>query len=423
MQSQKASEVVFDCIIRGVDKKIAGSTTGLVERILGEAGFEGVWLLKDSRRIRKKGRDRFSTIRIENRGGSKSIRIWCKPQGNDTAFEYSLYPPKDIDVNSAYMVLSRVHPATLQIPESRSLPRAVLGRLIGIEPIGGIQQKKECTKIEEKYTMNHSIEIAENSEESPPSILIDDSEVPLLALNPSWELWQEEAVDRALMAIAFVAEGGYAKKSDASNSIIKNLDIKGFSGGASDSYTSVEGSMRSLTMALWKRKRYIERITANSRGGNGPSESIRGYMITPKGERRLEILADKFGPEVKNRMNANWRRGEAGVSQEQASSQLAPSVPKSLLELKKLISSHDEVEKQIKELEGLVSIVDSELESFRHDMDSLDADITRINVLKAEIAIKMSTKEEEKKEWEKMKTIHENEKIRLEELMGVRTEP
>jgi hypothetical protein len=422
MQAQNTTEVVFDCVIRGLDRRLAGPTTGLVERVLNEAGLDGVWTLKDSRRIRRKGRDRFSTMRIESRGGSKSIRMWCKPQGNDTAFEYSLYPPKDVNIDSAYSVLSRVHPVTLQIPESRLLPGAVLGRLVGVEPIGGLERKGKCLEVAEKEdAVEPTVEAEREGATSPPN---EDGERgdSVLALDPGWELSCDEAVDRALLALSFVADRGYAKRSEASASIIENLDIKGFAGGASDSYTSVEGSMRALTMALWKRKRYIERITANSRGGGGPSDSIRGYRITPKGERRLESLIGEFGPEVRSRINPNWRRDAAGVSQTQVSSVLSPAVPRSLSELKELVALHDETEKQVKEIEGLVSLVESDLDSLRSEMDSLDAEIARMNESKAEIAIRISAKEEEKKEWERTKAVHEGEKIRLEGLMGVRSE-
>lgn len=422
MQAQNMAEVVFDCAIRGLDRRLSGPTTSLVERVLDEAGLEGVWKLKDSRRIRKKGRDRFSTIRVESRGGSKSIRMWCKPQGNDTAFEYSLHPPKEVDIDLAYSILSRVHPVTLQIPESRTLPGAFLGRLVGVDPIEGLNRNRKHSEVLGKEDdVEPAVEAKRENPTEPP---IEDGQRmgAILALDPSWTLSCDEAVDRALMAIAFVAEGGYAKRSEASASIIENLDVKGFAGGASESYTSVEGSMRALTMALWKRKRYIERITANSRGGGGPSDSIRGYRITPKGERRLEVLADKFGPEAKGRMNAKWRRDAAGVSQSQVSSVLSPAAPKSLSELKELVASHDEAEKQIKELEGLVSLVDSDIDSLRSEMDSLDAEIARMNEVKADIARRMSAKREEKIEWERMKAAHEEERIRIEGLMGVRSE-
>jgi DNA-binding PadR family transcriptional regulator len=419
MQAQNTAEVVFDCMIHGLDRRLAGPTTGLVERVLDEAGLEGVWTLRDSRRIRRKGRGRFSTMRVESRGGSKSIRMWCKPQGNDTAFEYSLHPPKDVDIDLAYSILSRVNPVTLQIPESRKLPGAVLGRLVGVEPIGGLERKGECLEVVEPTAE------ADQERESAKNPPIADGERldTVLELDPSWTLSCDEAVDRALMAIAFVAEGGYARKSEASASIIESLGVKGFAAGASESYTSVEGSMRALTMALWKRKRYIERITANSRGGGGPSDSIRGYRITPKGERRLEVLAEKFGPDVKSRMNANWRRDAAGVSQSQVSSVLSPAAPKSLSELKELVASHDEAEKQIREMDGLVSLVDSDIDSLRSEMDSLDAEIARMNEAKAEIARRISAKEEEKREWERMKAVYEGERVRIEGLVGVRSEP
>jgi chromosome segregation ATPase len=146
-------------------------------------------------------------------------------------------------------------------------------------------------------------------------------------------------------------------------------------------------------------------------------------MITPKGERRLESIMEKFGPEVRGRMNANWRRGATGVSQSQASSVLSPAVPRSLSELKELVASHDDAERQVREIEDLVSLVDSDLDSLRSELGSLDAEIARINEIKAEMSKKIALKEGERREWEQMKALHEAEKIRLESVMGVRAQP
>jgi hypothetical protein len=417
MQVQKAAEVVFDCVVRGLERKLAGPTTNFMERVLDEVGLEGVWALKDARQIRKRGRERFSTIRVESRGGASSVRIWCKPLGNDTAFEYSLYPPKDTDANSAYVCLSRIHPATLKISKPPQTAVEASDRLVHVKPIGKLVRETERPEAREDDAVDSNTATGRDE-----MVRTGDAGVQPLALDPSWELCAEEAVDRALMAIAFVAEGGYAKKSEASASIIENLDIKGFSGGASDSYTSVEGSMRSITMALWKRKRYIERILANSRNGGGPSDSVRGYMITPKGERRLESLMEAFGPEVTARMNPSWRRPAGGVSHSQVAAALSPSVPRSLSELKELVASHDAAERQVREIEDLVSLVESDLDSLRSELGSLDAEIARINELKAEMSKRIALKEGERREWEQMKALHEAEKIRLEGLMGVRNQ-
>lgn len=419
MQEQATVEVAFDCGDKKLERRLEGPTTGLLRRVLEEAGLEGVWTLRDSHRIRRKGRGRFSAIRMENRCGAKSIRIWCKPQGNDTSFEYSLWPPKEADIDSAYRLLSRVHPVTLQISESTLLPGAFFDRVVRVSPMGRSLKPVECVKVrEEDQKIDQEVPVpceVESHASEQKSIESAGAILPL-AVDPSWDLWQDEAVDRALVAISFVAEDGYAKKSDASASIIEHLDIKGFCGGASDSYTSVEGSMRSLTMALWKRKRYIERIQSSSRTGKGASDSVKGYMITKKGQKRLEQIKDCFGPEVLGRMNPRWRRSEDGVSHSQVSNAVLPAMW-SVSELKEMVAGHDRAERQIAEIDGLVAVLDSELEAIHLELEFLDEEIKRIDEKKRELQEKASEKTLERTEWKKMKRPHEEEKNRLERIM------
>lgn len=416
MTEQTTAQVVFDCAIRNLNKRLSSPTAGLVERVLNEAGLDGIWTLKDSRRIRKKGRGKFSTIRVENRGGAKSIRIWCKPEGNDTSFEYSLSPSKDDEVEPAYRLLLRVHPVTLQIPESECLPGVFANRVLRTTPVNRLIRPVECVDVEEPQAFEDS---ATDSGEASATPLVPHSGA-LLEIDKDWELCSEEAVDRALMAISFVAEDGYARKADASAKIIEHLGIKDFCGGASDSYTSVEGSMRSITMALWKRKRYIERILGSSRSGRGASDSVRGYMITPKGEKRLEAVKNNFGAAATERMNPRWRRPITGVSQAQTSESVAVSSPWSLSALKGMVAAHNLAEEQIAELEGFVSAVDSDLEAIRLEATSLDEEIKRLDEKRRGLHERTLEKERERREWEEMKRIQEKERIRLEGLMGTK---
>lgn len=147
-------EIVFDNSIKRSEKKVVNPTRALMTAILEEAGFDGVWGLKDSRRIKKKGRERFGPIRIESRAGAKSIRIWCKPRGNDTAFEYSLSAPEGTDLQMSFAVLKRVNPVTLKVAESPSLPMAVLSRAIDLpsplplreEPVVEVEEPTSCQR-------------------------------------------------------------------------------------------------------------------------------------------------------------------------------------------------------------------------------------------------------------------------------------
>jgi hypothetical protein len=289
-------------------------------------------------------------------------------------------------------------------------------RVLRTTPLDRSIKPVDCVDVEEDKMDEDS---AADSGEILPVPLASESRA-LLEIDKSWELCDEEAVDRALMAISFVAEDGYARKAEASAAIIEHLGIKEFCGGASDSYTSVEGSMRSITMALWKRKRYIERILGSSRIGRGASDSVRGYMITPKGEKRLEAVKNNFGAAVTERMNPRWRRPIAGISQAQTSESVAVSSPWSLSALKGMVAAHDLAERQIAELDGFVSVVDSDLEAIRMEAESLDEEIRRIDEKRRELHERASDKERERREWEDMRRVQEEERDRLERLMGTK---
>jgi hypothetical protein len=145
-------EVLFDDNIKIIDHKLVNATLGMVRGVLEGACLfgEGTWVLKDSRRIRKKGRERFRAIRLESKYGSKSIRIWCRPMGNDTSFEYSLVPPQETDIEMAYSLLLRVNPITMKIPESTDLPGAFVERVFDVPPmvLGNHREKKiECVEV------------------------------------------------------------------------------------------------------------------------------------------------------------------------------------------------------------------------------------------------------------------------------------
>jgi len=145
-------EVLFENTAKGMEQKLVNPTVSLVRGILEEAGLdeEGSWTLKDSRRIRRKGRERFGLIRMESKYGVRSLRVWCKPRGNDTSFEYSLVPPPGLDLDMAFGMLSRVNPITLRILESDALPGAFVGRVMDVPPLNGRAAKRiECVEVDD----------------------------------------------------------------------------------------------------------------------------------------------------------------------------------------------------------------------------------------------------------------------------------
>lgn len=483
-------EIVFDNSIKRSENKVVNPTRALMTAILEEAGFDGAWGMKDSRRIKKKGRERFGAIRIESRSGAKSIRIWCKPRGNDTAFEYSLSTPEGTDLQMSFAVLKRVNPVTLKVAESPSLPMAVLSRAIDLpsplplreEPIVevedspsvpakeapsevGTQAEKEMVAREldgmallmdflksnegasDEEVREHAeasgVQVSQSMISSVRGILgrsgpprpkaeKEGSEsFPSMELDPSILLSDPEAMDRALMAIGFVMEFGYAKKSDASSAIIRHLGLRRFTSGQSQFYKSIEGAMRALTMALRKNGRYIERVRCDPVKG-GVSEGIKGYRLTAAGERRINTIKGKFGPMVESMLNPNWPRsgGQQRLPQTQTVSHgevVAAVGAGSVTRIKELVSAFERAERQVKEVDDVLKATDEDMANLRLDMEALEIsereklkqisqmqeEVERIVARRDEASRKLAQKEKERKEWEDMKAPHKQEYDRI----------
>jgi hypothetical protein len=422
---------------------------------------EGDWSLRDSRRIKKKGRERFHAIRIEERSGRKSIRVWCKPAGNDSCFEYTLLPPADIDTNALFGLLRRVNPVNLQIPESKELPRAFIEHVIGsapkivpLAPASDEEKEAEAEETQDELGFEAEAEIREAVQDldrldrgvdasqiaeavSPPKESVQ-SKFPLRIDEPVL-MSDQEVMDKALVAIGIVAPNGYAKKKEASDSIITRLGIKEFirdvSGGT---YTSVEGAMRALTMAL-RGSGYIERVHYTAVDGR-VSDGIKGYKLTPKGLKRIQSLSGEMKPVASVALEAIEEDAETAVSdksQEIFGSEEGDSLgeqregglnSEDLPRLKSLISEHEEADLQLKEIDGILGNLDSEIADIGLDvtglelaerektkqMEALQGEIQRIIDKKASAAEKLTRKRRERREWEEMKSPHISEKARVE---------
>lgn len=451
------AEVTFDCVLRGLERKLESPTVSLVERILDEAGFDGQWSLRDSRRIRKKGRGRFGAIRLEARAGAKSIRIWCKPKGNDTGFEYSLCPPAGVKAEDAFSTLSRVHPVTLAVTESPELPGAVLGRIMDVPP--QLQAMPKFVEVDPASEANEEVgatdDVPTESVETPqePSSGADGRQEtqdheptpeasveandgsPLLLIDEGADLWDREVADRALMAIAFVATDGIARKSDASSSIIKHLGMEGFAKGGNERYSSVQGSMRALTMAIRKKWKYIERVTYSADGGRGSSAAVKEYRITPKGRRRLEVVGDMYGPEVRSRLSAGLAstvaRGVTAADAGRAVSAIDMDA------IKGMVRRHDEAKRQIKEHDDVIGGLDSDIRSLSIELEGLESveaerrrrmaeiqeELREIEEKKSSVSDKIDSKAEERRQWAEMREPYVAERDRIESaLMGGRAD-
>lgn len=456
MIDQKAkAKVAFDCAIRGMDRKLETPTAGLVQRILEEAGLGGEWTLKDARRIRKKGRARFSVIRMESRAGAKSVRIWCKPKGNDTCFEYSLYSPPEVNIEEAFSLLENVNPVSLSIPESALLPGAFFGRVLDLpQPIVPSKKPPKLFLVEEpRQEVSHSSseEVEKGKEALEPSVekgvanaepekatakSAPDSvgESPLsLSIEDESDLWDKDVADKALVAISLVAEGGFAKKAEASASIIKRLEIERFASGSNECYRTVQGAMRALTMALWKKWRYIDRVRYATEDGRGASDTIRGYQITAKGQKRLESLAtgkereaSKAPSEVASEIPTQFRRTE--ISPTIASEAVSPM---NMNAIKDMVSRHESANKQIEEVTEVIGSLDADLRSMGIEMEGLEAveaerrrrlaeigeELKEIAAKKKELSEKIDKRQEERLQWEEMMEPHLAERNKIESIL------
>lgn len=252
---------------------------------------------------------------------------------------------------------------------------------------------------------------------------------PSMELEPSTLLSDPEAMDRALMAIGFVMEFGYAKKSDASSAIIRHLGLRRFTSGESQFYKSIEGAMRALTMALRKNGRYIERVRCEPVKG-GVSEGIKGYRLTAAGERRMNAIKGKFGPAVEAMLNPNWPRAGGQNRPPQTVSQceaVAAVGVGSVTRIKELLSAFERAERQVKEVDDVLKATEDDMANLRLDIEALEIsereklkqisqiqeEVDRIVARRDEASRKLAQKEKERQEWEDMKAPHKQEYDRI----------
>lgn len=462
MPSQDFS-VVFDVLFRRQEKKVAGATIEMMEKILRNAGLdEGEWVLRDSHRIKKKGRERFHAIRAESRSGAKSVRVWCKPKGNDTCFEYSLVPPPEFDAGKVLVILKRTNPVTLEVAESPGLALAFLNRAIDGPPLPVpapwqpkiVEVPDLPATPEETVVGDKEVKPLEGHAVSEVSLAFEKTPAEVrwtsLKINEACLLSDQEAMDFALMAMSFVMHDKYAKKSEASNSIIENLGLIDFvnriSGGT---YTSKEGAMRSLTMALRNKGNYIERVYYSSGSGRS-SDAVKGYKLTPKGEKRITLLMERCSESIRAKMSPDWNtrmqesvqkqmpeecdqeedHGSCVAADEDGheSQDLEGLGSDALVRLEELISGCRAAEAHIREIDGLIANLDSELADLQIDadglslaeeekikqMEELNTSLEKIRAKRNSVDHKIEQKKMDKEAWEKEKAPIASEKTQIE---------
>lgn len=439
MSTSRELELTFDSQLKRSEAKIVNPTRAMILGVLSDAGFDGVWEIRDSRRIRKKGRERFSAIRIESRAGSKSVRLWCKPVGNDTAFEYSLFPPSDVDVQMVFSVLKRVNPITLRVSESATLPMAVMGRVLDMPPIA--PPAEDVVEVAESYKDSEDItkkevggvvgpskeEVARGLDNlayaidyirANPGASDDDvigemsskglvganlstvmsarlvikgrqqkgSKQPQSQASASPKLWDlplassmdpssQEAMDRVLVAIGMVVVDDRAGRDEAHDSIVRNLEVNAYA--TARGYDTLKGAIKALVSATSKIGGYLEKVAYEGDSASGDSGGNRSYKITSAGERRLVAIADMFGDDVRRRIEeARSRKGtQEGLGTAEAAHAVFPSA---ITRLKSLVASYEEAERQSKEIGDILAPMEVEIRT-------LEGDIKRLGDQKASI--------------------------------------
>ena len=337
----------FDKIPMGIsEKKVLNPTLSMVRWILEETKHvRGTWTLRSAWQTRKKGAEKFRAIRIEYVGGVAGVKIRCKPGSNDTCYEYILVPPPAIDCEGIYESLRSIHPNTLRLnhsfrvgsrmePEERSILTAVYNRATNSPPTPILPRigpkppeaaKEEPEKVPEpvkqkslefanKDQVSENLQVSQRALENQTQALspqtfdkISNLDITPLVESPdsgAAAIGTEQFIlDRALIAISFVVENGFAKRITLSTSIVENLNIKGYI-QKGKAYKSKEGLMRALWMALINEG-YVERIFHGKL-----SETLLGYKLTPKGVKRIKVLASFLDDSLVAKMKKNWDGSE-----------------------------------------------------------------------------------------------------------------
>lgn len=353
-------EVRIERIPSGVnEKKVLNPTMKMLEFALFNAGFaEGVWILKSPHRTRKKGAERFRAMRVEGTG----FRIRCKPGGNDTCYEWTLYPPDDVDQDSAFSDLCSLHPNTMRSTRKvKSVDEAsitgLFKRMVDFKP-GLLPPRKIHSEHEEEEDFEKELsDLSEEGDEEEvsqpkeiatevgPSMGTVESMARIESLDLSLmkqPMSSDYAMDRALIAFEMLAgDSSFIRRSALSEGFNKLLRLDALTKN-SPIYGSVKGAMRAILMAC-RSSEYMERIMYGE-------NSTNGYKLTEKGKERLlkiRHLVD-LPAEVPQPQKADIPAQKDGGDK--------------IGMLKGLIAEHDSVSKSMDELRQLIGELEGESE-------------------------------------------------------------
>jgi hypothetical protein len=254
-------------------------------------------------------------------------------------------------------------------------------------------------------------------------------------------------LDRALIAISFVSEGGYAKRIVISDSIVKNLNIEGFI-EVSTVYKVIESGMRALMMGLCNEG-FVKRVFYGGRSTS--KDTLQGYRLTPKGEKRILALREFLHPELIAKMSPDWRTSEnyedsdEVVDEEDVEevefAEPEDSHPKSefttdqILRLEAWLAELKDHNERISEVEGLIEDLRAEKEDKLHHLtgievardkalkqrEELDRELARLDAKKSELEGMVAKKDEEMADWNEELKAHTSKKAKLEGDIGSST--
>lgn len=199
-----------------------------------------------------------------------------------------------------------------------------------------------------------------------------------------------QALDRALIAATFVFNStGSANRAVVTESITRELRLADFVAG-SDAYGDLRSAIRAATMGLVKH-RFIQRLYYKKRKAHTVRPTTVGYIITPTGRDRVAKLMEYLPQSITNRL---WGGKDAisisdmivsdeAVEEElyaeeefepqveaepevMEQSEAAPldKINRNLQRLKPLLERHDQLNKGIEELNGVIAGVRADRETY-----------------------------------------------------------
>ena len=406
-------DVRFERISFGInEKKVLTPTIKMVEMALMNVGFkQGAWLLKNPQRTRKKSAERFRAIRFDGTG----VRIRCKPGGNDTCYEWTLFPPAGTDQDLLFADLCGLHPKDLRVVKSSAFIHsegATLGGLVmrmanpepkmPLAPLAPAAETKEPqevpprhaeTPIEADMEREVSDEVEARASLAGVSAAFRKEIHRIDSLDISnmggVSMSDDFVMDRALVAFRIGSSGEeFVKRSISSDAMVRLLNVEGLIKN-SDIYESTRGTMKAIMMAMVK-KGYVDRMVY---GENTTS----GYKITKRGCKRLAVLEQMLSP----KLSAMLVKAPEQPQTPPPSAQPSPSVGGEVIgTLKGLIDEYESMGVKIGELEVLVNELAKEDEDAKlmvsgiektigektKERDSINGEIARLESRLVEIS-------------------------------------